>query len=334
MILRRIVQAIMGTLAATLLAGASFASGLPDTPEPGPVRMGLEPWLGYGQWHIADRQGLFKAVGLDDVVLVNFTTDTAIDMALAAGELDAANVATHKAMAFVAAGLNVRIVALLDVSTMADAIIAAPPIALVTDLDGKRIAYEPGSTGDILLHYALTQNGLSIGDVTPVPLEAAEAGKALVEGKVPAAITYEPYLSLARNADDTIETVFTAGAEPGLISDVLVVREDFAAARPGAVVALLKSWQASLDFYEADVARGRAIIAEAVGAKPAALKTAFDGVVYYSLDRNRKVLTGSFLSDIIPNVEDAAVGAGLLDGPVDMSRAVDGTFVKKALGGK
>ncbi|MDA4848418.1 ABC transporter substrate-binding protein [Hoeflea poritis] len=331
MIARRIVQALCGTLAATLLAGASLASELPDTPEPGPVRMGLEPWLGYGQWHIADKQDLFKAAGLDDVVLVNFSTDAAIDTALAAGELDAANVATHKAMAFVAAGLDVRIVALLDVSTMGDAIIAAPPIALVTDLDGKRIAYEPGSTGDILLQYALTRNGLSIDDVTPVPLEAAEAGKALVEGKVPVAITYEPYLSLARNGDDTIETVFTAGAEPGLISDVLVVREDFAAARPGAVVALLKSWQASLDFYEADLARGRAIIAEAVGADPKALKTAFDGVVFYSLGQNRKVLTGSFLTDIIPNVEDAAVGAGLLDGPVDMRRAVDGSFVKKAL---
>ncbi|WP_136659441.1 ABC transporter substrate-binding protein [Nitratireductor sp. XY-223] len=335
MIERLTSRAMAGITAAVLAVGmtvgAAVASDIPDTPEPGPIRMGLEPWLGYGQWHIAEKQGLFGKVGLDDVVLVNFTTDAEINGALAAGELDAANVATHTAMEFVAAGLDVHIVALLDVSTMADAIIAQPPIALVTDLDGKRVAYEPGSTSEILLQYALAQNGLSIGYITPVPLEAAEAGKALVEAKVQAAVTYEPYLSVARSEDNQLETVFTAGAEPGLISDVLVVRADFAASRPGAIVALLKSWQAALDFYEADVPRGRAIIAGAVGADPQVLKTAFDGVVYYSLEQNRKVLTGTFLTEIIPDIEDAAVGAGLLDGPVDMSKAVDGRFVDEAV---
>ncbi|WP_419909958.1 ABC transporter substrate-binding protein [Hoeflea sp.] len=329
--MRPVFGAVLGIIGSALIAVASPASELPDTPEPGPIRMGLEPWLGYGLWHVADAQGFFGDVGLDDVVLVNFTTDAEINAALAAGELDAANVATHTAMEFVADGLDIQIVAMVDVSTMADAIIAQPPIALVTDLDGKRIAYEPGSTSEILLQYALSQNGLTIGDVTPVPLAAAEAGKALVEGKVPAAVTYEPYLSIARGEDNQIETVFTAGAEPGLVSDVLVVRKDFAASRPGAIVALLKSWQAALDFYEADVSRGRAIIAKAVDAKPEALETAFDGVIYYSLEQNKKILTGTFLSEIIPDVEDAAVGAGLLDEPVDMTKAVDGRFVAKAL---
>ena len=39
---------------------------------------------------------------------------------------------------------------------------------------------------------------------------------------------------------------------PGLISDVFVVREDFLAEKPGQVLALLRAWEASVADYKAD----------------------------------------------------------------------------------
>ena len=89
--------------AAAVLAGMSarfsFAGDIPATPESGPIKMGIEPWLGYGQWHIAAKKGLFKKVGLDSVDIVNFTTDADINAALAAGQLQCSNIATHTAFA-------------------------------------------------------------------------------------------------------------------------------------------------------------------------------------------------------------------------------------------
>ena len=58
--------------------------------KPGPIKMGIEPWLGYGQWHIAAKKGLFRQAGLDDVEIINFNTDADINAALAAGQLQAA----------------------------------------------------------------------------------------------------------------------------------------------------------------------------------------------------------------------------------------------------
>src|SRR5258708_14796300 len=52
--------------------------------------------------------------------------------------------------------------------------------------------------------------------------------------------------------------------------------------------ALLKAWDAALADYRKDTAGGRAIISQAVGAKPEELATAFDGVVYYSLARSEE----------------------------------------------
>ena len=75
-----------------------------------------------------------------------------------------------------------------------------------------------------------------------------------------------------------VKMIYSAGENPGLISDVFVVREEFLAEKPGQIVALLKAWDAALADYRKDTAGGRAIIAEAVGAKPEELATAFDGV--------------------------------------------------------
>ena len=42
-------------------------------------------------------------------------------------------------------------------------------------------------------------------------------------GKVPVAVTYEPYLTTAMKQNAKVKRIYAASVEPGLISDVLVV---------------------------------------------------------------------------------------------------------------
>ncbi len=106
----------------------AHAADIPTKPEPGTFKMGIEPWLGYGPWRIAESKGLFAKEGLEKVDIVNFTQDADINSALASGQLDGANIATHTALAMAAAGLPIKIVMLEDVSLKADAIIAGKDI--------------------------------------------------------------------------------------------------------------------------------------------------------------------------------------------------------------
>ena len=319
---------------AALLAGIAFrpafAQDIPATPEAGAIKMGIEPWLGYGQWHIAAKKGFFKDVGLEDVEIINFNTDADINAALAAGQLQCGNIATHTAMNFIAAGLPIKVVALLDVSKTADAMISDGSVTDIKSLKGKQVAYEEGTTSDILLNYALAQNGMTVSDIEKVPMPASDAGAALIAGKVPVAVTYEPYLTLAMQENGAVKMIYSAGENPGLISDVFVVREEFLNEKPGQVVALLRAWDKALADYRADPTGGRAIIAEAVGAKPEELATAFEGVVYFSLDENKSELAGNFASKVIPEVHAAAKQAGILQQDVDLASAIDGRFVDAA----
>jgi len=324
---------IRGAAAATLLCLAAFfapahaGDPIPSKPEPGALKLGIEPWLGYGQWYIAQKKGIFDQQGLSKVDIVNFSEDKDINAALASGQLDAANIATHTAMGMIAAGLPVKAVMLLDFSLSADAIIAGKDIKSVADLKGKEIAFEQGTTSDILLNYALSQGGMSIADVKPVPMPAADAGSALLANRVPVAVTYEPYIAAARKQDPNVSLVFTAGKDPGLVSDVLVVRDDVIKSKPGQVLALIKSWGEALKAYNADKVEGRKIIAESVGSSPEDLASAFDGVRYYSLDENRQSFDGDFRTKTFVDVLAAAKKAGLVTKDVTPAEMLDPDFV-------
>jgi NitT/TauT family transport system substrate-binding protein len=307
------------------------AVGLPS-PEPGTFDMGTEPWLGYGPWWIAKEKDLFRQNGIDATV-TSFDTDDLINAALFNGQIDGANIATHTALRLVADGTPITIVLLLDQSNAADAILAGPDIKSVADLKGKQVAYEEGTTSDILLRYALSQNGMTIDDIVKVPMPANQAGVAAIAGQVPVAVTYEPYLTAALQQNPEFKLIYTAGEKPGIVGDVFVVRNDYLAEHPGQVGALLRTWGDAVAAYDCDTAASQAIIEKAVGAEPGSLKTAFDGVDIYSLEEAKDLMvgkdptTGGEYDATLTEVKNIATDAGILKKPVDETTLVDKSHI-------
>ena len=316
-------------LAAGLTAGATAqspsAAALPAVEE-GTFQMGVEPWIGYGPWWIADKNGHFAANGVDTVV-TNFNTDADINAALMSGQINGANIATHTALRLASEGTPITIVLLLDQSNAADAILASADITSVADLAGKQVAYEEGTTSDILLRYALGQNGLSIDDIEPVLMGAGDAGTAIIAGQVPAAVTYEPYITTALTEGEGINLLYTAAEKPGLIGDVFVVQNDYLAAHPGQVHALIKAWGDAMADYDADPAAGQAIIEEAIGAEVGSLATAFEGVDLYDLAEAKALMTGGDYGATIKEVKDIALAAGIMATDVDESTLIDTSYI-------
>jgi NitT/TauT family transport system substrate-binding protein len=322
--------AVAGVLLGLTFAGAAIAGSIPTQPESGTLSFGVQPWLGYGPIYIAANKGFFKQVGLSDVKLQNFSEQKDINAAMASGTLDIAAVPTNAALSMKAAGLPIKIVALLDFSIAADAILAGPDIKTVADFRGKKVAYEQGATSDVLINYALGANGMSLKDIQPVPMPAANAGAALIAGQVPIAVTYEPYISTVRAQNNKLHLVYTAGVDPGLISDVFVVTDDALAKKPGQILAAIKAWDLALKDYERDVPAGRAIIAKALGSAPSELNSAFNGVKFYSVADNKTFLGGTFAHKTLKDVSDACVKGGLLDQPVSAEGFVITDFIRAA----
>lgn len=316
----RILLAILWISLMALSACAPKPSG------PVKVRIGTQPWIGYGPWWIAQEKGLFAKHGLQ-VELVDFVQDTEVNAAFASGEMDAANLATHTAIKLFANGVDLKVVLLEDASYEADAILAVAEINSIADLKGKGVAYEEGSTSDLLLNYALAHNGMSLADITPVPMPASDAGAALIAGRVEVAVTYEPYISAALAEGKNVKVLYTAGERPGLISDVFVVSGKFARENPEAVRALLKVWDEAMAFYNSNPEEGKSIIAKAVGSSLEELATAFDGVEFYDLKANQSALSGAFM-ETIQDVAEVSKSIGLIDKIPDLKAMVDASFLK------
>lgn len=289
------------------------------------VRIGTQPWIGYGPWWIAKEKEMFAKYGLN-VELIDFVQDSDVNAALASNQMEAANLATHTAIKLYNAGLDIRIVLLMDASYEADAILTSADIQSIEDLRGRQIAFEEGTTSDLLLSYALMQNGMSIDDVIAVPMPASDTGVTLISDRVEAAVTYEPYITEALNQDPSLTLLYTAAEKPGLISDVLVMRSSFLEDQPGAARALLKVWDEAIAFYRANPEEAKAIIARNVGSKPEELVTAFDGVVFYDLAENRQLLSGEFLNTM-QEVARVSQEIGLLSEIPALAKLVDTDFL-------
>jgi len=317
--------------AAASVAPSAAASTAPSaavipTPEAGTFKMGTEAWLGYGPWWIAKDKDFFGKEGVTTTV-TNFDTDDQINAALVSGKIDGANIATHTALRLISSGTPITVVLLLDQSNSADAMIAGPGVATVADLKGKKVAYEEGTTSDILLRYALSQNAMTITDITKVPTPANNVGNVLIAKKVDAGVTYEPYLTSTTTADPTIKVIYKAEALPGLIGDVFVVRNDYLAAHPGQIYGLLRAWGDSVDYYNASKADAQAIIEKAIGADQGSLKTAFDGVTLYDLKGAKDLMTGGAYGKTLAMVKQIATDAGIITSPVDETKVVDSSFI-------
>ncbi len=322
---RRLV-ALAAVLAASIALAGCSGEGESEANADSTFTIGTQPWLGYGPWYIAQDQGFDDDHGIT-VELTNFSTDAEVTAALAGGKLDAANVATHTALKLIEAGVEISIVLVQDVSTTADAI-AAIGLTQVSELEGQKVAYEEGTTSDILLQSALAKEGMTIDDITKVPLPASDAGGALLAGRTQVAVTYEPYLSEALKAGNGVELIYTAAEDPGIISDVLVVRNDLIEEAPDTVQAVVDTWMDSVAYYQSDTESGQEIISTGVGSKREDLISAFDGVEFYGADENREQLTGDFADTVLPMVKEAAVHAGVLTGELEVDNVIDASFVE------
>jgi NitT/TauT family transport system substrate-binding protein len=329
--MKRILTLLILTAFILLLAGcAAVTTPASEAPaaETTLVRIGTQPWIGYGPWWIAQDQGIFAKYGLEAEML-DFVTDTEVNAAFASGNMDVANVATHTAIKLFANGVDLKVVLLEDVSTTADAILAPSAVASVSDLAGKTVAYEEGSTSDLLLNFALAQNDMQLSDIIAAPMPAADAGAALIAGQVDAAVTYEPYISEAINQNADIQRLYTAAERSGLISDVLAARSQFAAENPEVMQNLLKVWDEAVHFLRTNPEEGRAIIAQAVGSTPEELTTAFEGVLFYDASENVEFLAfeSGNAAAVFNDVQNVALAIGLIDQPIDLNSMIDANYL-------
>ncbi len=284
--LRPIPGPAVGPMLALILLILGLA-GCGGHPAPGPLRVGSNVWPGYEPLYLARTTG-----GLDpeQVHLVELPSATAVMHQMLAGNLEGACLTLDEALLLRAQGEDLRVVAVMDFSDGADALLARPSVPTLAALRGKRIGVEHTAVGAVLLDGALEAAGLEPGEVELVHLPVDEHEAAFLAGRVDAVVTFEPVRSrlLAQGA----RVLFDSGRLPGRIMDVLVLRAAALAARPEAARALVAGYFRGLAFLREHPREAARIMARRLGVPPERVQGLFAGLKLTGLADNRLQLLG------------------------------------------
>lgn len=205
-------------LGLVVAAWAVAARGVVWARPPEVLRIGTNVWTGYEPLHAA------RAGGRVDgrIEVVELVTANQVMRAFRYGEIDAAAITLDEALRLTRGHRDVEIVAVVDVSAGADAVVARAGIESLAALRGRRVGVEATSVGGYLLGRALTLGGLGRADITEVLLAQGEHLAAWRAGTIDAAVTFEPGLSVLRA--EGAQVLLSSHELPGEIVDVLVVR--------------------------------------------------------------------------------------------------------------
>jgi NitT/TauT family transport system substrate-binding protein len=275
-----------------------------------PISIAAHIWPGYEMMFLARNEGVL------DTKLVNLVeTASATEslQALSECRVDGAALTLDEVLQARSKGIPLSVVMIFDVSAGADVLMVRPGIKKLADLKGRRIGYESGALGALMLAEALRAGRLTKKDVTLVSLAINEQHAAWMRGQVDALVTYEPVSSqlLAQGA----VRLFDSRQIPNMIVDVLAIRSDVLDQRHSAAIRHLVSAHFSalsrLNHNPHDVAYR---MSTHMGLPEAEVLLAFKGLLLPEAISNRLLLTGFSppLLDSARKVSASMVGEGLL----------------------
>ena len=225
---KKITFVLVLALAAFLVMGSASA-GLFDFLGGGDdiVKIGYLPSDHDAALFVADAQGLYKEKNIS-TELVQFNNGGDLMTAMASGDVDVGYVGIAPVLSSVSSGVPVKVISSAQVEGSGIIVTDDSDIENAQDLAGKTIA-TPGeaSIQHVLLSAYLKANGMSLDDVNESAMKVPSINDALKTGNLPAAITFQPYVSLGETDDNIDKLVDSSEIMPGHPCCVVVASDDF-----------------------------------------------------------------------------------------------------------
>ena len=277
----RLLLTALGVVA--LMAGLTACQPVP----PPPMKLGMNPWVGYDPLVLARDKGLLDA---RQVKVVELSSSSETLRHFRNGLLEGAALTLDEALRLADEGVDVRIVAVLSASAGADVVVARSDIRTPTQLRGQRLAVEKTTVGALMLQRLLQAGGLQSHEVDIRNMEASQHLAALRSGRVDAAVSFEPLAGAMRA--EGFAGIFDSRQMPGDIVDVLVVHARVQAQRPGQVEAAVLGWQRGLQALQREPQLSAQVLAVGVDLSPADYLATLKGLKFYSVPESLALLSG------------------------------------------
>lgn len=320
-------SALLPRLLAAAAVCSTFASATTTAANAGSMTIGTSVWIGYGPLFLAKELGYYKDLGLDLTIQV-FDGGGEGAVAMAAGHLDGRTTTVDGTMEYWREDNCFKIMLGLDDSYGGDGILTTPDITDLTQLKGKQVAMDETGVSGFWMQYLLRQKGMSIKDIDLVQMSADEASAAIIAGRVPAAVTWEPNLTYATSQSDS-KILVDSKSTPGVIVDVVLLSCKYIDEHPEDAKALVTGWYKALDYIKAEPEKSIEIMAKSIGgwlSDPKEVESTMKNVRFYGPAENAAYFgtpeaPGPIL-DTFQLGNDVAIEMERLAAPVDPKKVI------------
>jgi NitT/TauT family transport system substrate-binding protein len=312
----------LAALAACGLLPWLAGCGEPDAP----LNVGTIVFPGYELLFLAREAGLLSGTQVRLVELLSSTDNLRL---MEEGRLDAATLTIDEVLGLRARGIDLRIVAVLDVSDGADALMARGGISTLAELKGRRVGVEDSAMGAVMYDAVLRAAGLHLEDVVKVPITADQAVSVFRAEQVDAVIAFEPWVAQLESMGAV--RLFDSARIPDRVVDVLAVKAEVIRRRAAAVQHLVNAHFAGLARFRADPGASAPLLAPRLQIEPSEVPAAFKGLRLPDAQGNREVLRdGGRFHLAVRSLQAVMIERRLLASGIPLDALVDTRFLPEA----
>ncbi|WP_292885397.1 ABC transporter substrate-binding protein [Methanobrevibacter sp. UBA212] len=221
------------------------------------VKIGYLPSDHDAALFVADAQGLYKNKGIN-TELVQFNNGGDLMTAMASGDVDVGYVGIAPVLSSVSSGVPVKVISAAQIEGSGIVVSKNANINNAHDLAGKTVA-TPGeaSIQHVLLSAYLKANGMSLNDINESAMKVPSINDALKTGNLPAAITFQPYVSLGESDANIDVLANSSEIMPNHPCCVVVASDDFIKNHENTTKDIVAIHKEATDFINKNIKDGK-----------------------------------------------------------------------------
>lgn len=332
--MKRVIPVLIGVLVIIAIGSVAFRGGLlrgqlPSQEVP-TFKLSVNTWVGFGPFYLAKEKGFFQEEGVNvDIVVIDDVGQK--KAALKSGRIDALGDTIDSFALALDEGVPATAIAQLDISNGADGILATEDVQSVRDLKGKKIAAQKNFVSEAFLNYLLVAEGMSPSDVQVIDMEAGAAGAAFVSGQVDAAVTFEPWLSKAKERKGG-KILVSSAQYPDILVDVLLVNKDYLRKNKDVIKGVLRAWFRAVQYAQQNPQEANAIMAKYYNVSSEGYAEFLPGLKWPSYEENLQYFSTGKAAHVAAVFSDVFLKTGQVKTKPDVGAAIDVSLLQSLYG--
>lgn len=290
------------------------------------LRIAAQPYPLYTSVYVAHEMGYLKEelskAGVS-YTWNEFKSGPLVNEAVAAGQADLGFMADLPAIIARSSGQDIEVVSNIAYGEKALAVLVKQdsPIQSVKDLAGKKVAYATGSYAQHLLSLLLSNEGLSLSDVTSINLGAGDQGAALASGEVDAIVIWDQYVSKLTTSGEARVLADGTGVKRGNMVNYFV--KSYSSAHPEVVAAYIRALDRADELIGSDPQKAASVVAKDFGVDEALMLEILKHFTFTT------ELSEADLKEI-KAVKDFSLANGIIRNDVDMESFINTKYLAEA----